>query len=444
MRRGGARAGEEGAPLMDSRESAGASTSVAPPPGGADSSERACEEYSVRVGPNSGAHGDRHIGWRLKAGDFASARKSEEQLVRLRTRARRHYSARASGEIESFYRRQNDVVDTFVDADEEAAAGAAEGGRDSWGEASGGRGAPVPSAGEPERGESSAMNLSFATNVVLFVAKLACAALSGSLSIIASTLDSFLDLLSGLLLWLTVRSMRDVDPYEYPVGKTRLQPLGILVFASVMGTVSFQVLIESVRQLIGPDHTHHLEHLWLAVGTMGSVIGAKLLLWLYCRRFKSESVVAYAQDHLNDVLTNSLGLATAILGDRVAWWVDPLGAMLLSMFIMRVWATTALENMRQLVGQSAPQKLLAKLTWLSWNHSPKIAQIDTVRAYTFGQYYFCEVDIVLPRDTPFPEAHDIGESLQNKLERQAEIERAFVHLDYEAQHAPEHPRPGAC
>ena len=154
--------------------------------------------------------------------------------------------------------------------------------------------------------------------------------------------------------------------------------------------------------------------------------------------------MAYAQDHLNDVLTNSLGLATAILGDRVAWWVDPLGAMLLSIFIMRVWATTALENMRQLVGQSAPQKLLAKLTWLSWNHSPKIAQIDTVRAYTFGQYYFCEVNNVLPRDTPFSEAHDIGESLQNRLERQAEIERAFVHLDYEAQHAPEHPRPGAC
>lgn len=36
------------------------------------------------------------------------------------------------------------------------------------------------------------------------------------------------------------------------------------------------------------------------------------------------------------------------------------------------------------------------------------------------------------------EAHDIGESLQNKLETIPEIERAFVHLDYEVSHRPEH------
>ena len=35
-------------------------------------------------------------------------------------------------------------------------------------------------------------------------------------------------------------------------------------------------------------------------------------------------------------------------------------------------------------------------------------------------------------------AHDIGEALQNKLERLPEIERAFVHLDFEVSHQPEH------
>ena len=32
------------------------------------------------------------------------------------------------------------------------------------------------------------------------------------------------------------------------------------------------------------------------------------------------------------------------------------------------------------------------------------------------------------------EAHDIGESLQNKLELLQEVEVAFVHLDYENDH----------
>jgi divalent metal cation (Fe/Co/Zn/Cd) transporter len=39
---------------------------------------------------------------------------------------------------------------------------------------------------------------------------------------------------------------------------------------------------------------------------------------------------------------------------------------------------------------------------------------------------------------PLREAHDIGEALQEKLERLPEIERAFVHLDYEFTHQPEH------
>jgi hypothetical protein len=39
-----------------------------------------------------------------------------------------------------------------------------------------------------------------------------------------------------------------------------------------------------------------------------------------------------------------------------------------------------------------------------------------VRAYTFGPRMFAEVDVVLPADMPLREAHDIGESLQNKIE----------------------------
>lgn len=45
---------------------------------------------------------------------------------------------------------------------------------------------------------------------------------------------------------------------------------------------------------------------------------------------------------------------------------------------------------------------------------------------------------MLPASMPLQEAHDIGESLQEKLELLPEIERAFVHLDYEYTHRPEH------
>lgn len=49
-----------------------------------------------------------------------------------------------------------------------------------------------------------------------------------------------------------------------------------------------------------------------------------------------------------------------------------------------------------------------------------------------------KVDIELPEELPLKEAHAIGETLQIKIEKLPEVERAFVHLDYECEHKPEH------
>ena len=83
------------------------------------------------------------------------------------------------------------------------------------------------------------------------------------------------------------------------------------------------------------------------------------------------------------------------------------------------------------------------------------------QAFHFGTRFLVEIDVMLPPEmvrpqfmpsamcpnlllTPslFPlpqslrEAHDIGESLQNKVEALTEVERAFVHLDFETGHDP--------
>jgi divalent metal cation (Fe/Co/Zn/Cd) transporter len=75
-----------------------------------------------------------------------------------------------------------------------------------------------------------------------------------------------------------------------------------------------------------------------------------------------------------------------------------------------------------------------------YNFHPAIDKIDTVRAYYSGNGLLVEVDIVLPPDTSLRMAHDIGEALQIYLESMTvvEVERAFVHLDYEWEHEIEH------
>lgn len=232
--------------------------------------------------------------------------------------------------------------------------------------------------------------------------------------------------------------MRTQNKYLFPAGKSRMQPLGIIVFSCIMGTLGFQILIEGVQQLVGPDHTHHLEDIYGVIGVMITVILVKFALYLFCRRSASPAVQTYAQDHRNDVATNTVGLISAMLGDRLYFWIDPLGAILLAMYIIYNWAETALENIKAMVGVSAPPEFLTQLTYLAWNHHSEIVCIDTVRAYTFGPKYFVEVDVVLPEEMPLRRAHDIGESLQNTVEAMTEVERAFVHIDFETAHYPEH------
>ncbi|MFQ6667592.1 hypothetical protein Gotur_033555 [Gossypium turneri] len=230
----------------------------------------------------------------------------------------------------------------------------------------------------------------------------------------------------------------------------------------------FQVFVQAVEQLIENEPTEKMSAdklTWLYT-IMLSATFVKLALWIYCKSSTNKIVRAYAKDHYFDVVTNVVGLLAAVLGDKFYWWLDPAGAIALAIYTITNWSGTVIENAGKftifsivkvhkpdisyklkdevvslnavsLVGQSAPPEFLQKLTYLVIRH-PRVKRVDTVRAYTFGVLYFVEVDIELPEDLPLKEAHTIGETLQIKIEKLPEVERAFVHLDFECEHKPEH------
>ncbi|CAK0740588.1 hypothetical protein CVIRNUC_001261 [Coccomyxa viridis] len=323
--------------------------------------------------------------------------------------------------LEDFYRRQNDIIDSLMEVD---TLHSGEYIGDEVDEAD-------------ERRARRAVALSFLSNIVLLVVRVSIAAVSGSLSIIVTTLDAVLDVISGSIIWSTSLARRRRNKYRFPIGQARMEPLGIIVFSCIMGTAGFSVILEAVRQLI--DHAKtELPYEGAVIGGTVGVIVMKIGMYIMCRKSSNSSVQAFALDHINDVVVNSVGLVGALLGDKVAAWLDPLVAMIMSVWLIYAWGGQAYYNVMNLVGLSATPPFLQKLTYLCWNHDPRILQIDTVRAYTFGDSYLAEVDIVLPASMSVAESHDIAEELQIKLERLPDIARAFVHIDYETSHEPEH------
>lgn len=261
-----------------------------------------------------------------------------------------------------------------------------------------------------------AINLSFLANIALFLTKIVLAWYSGSMALLASAFESFLDIVSNAIIFFTVRVIRQKNYYSYPVGKSRMEPLGIIVFAVVITTSFSQVLITSVEKLVNGTAPEEIDLSFTAVMILGVNVIVKGILWAWCASIKgSSSVEALAYDHENDVVFTVASTLFPLAGNWMGWnWLDPVGAILLSIYIIYEWMGVLLENIRRLTGQAASADDLKELTYMAYRFSKKITAVDTVRSYYIGDRLLVEIDIVLPPDCPLQEAHDIGEALQSR------------------------------
>ena len=288
----------------------------------------------------------------------------------------------------------------------------------------------------------SAARLTLSVNFLLFFFKIAASIQSGSLAVLSSLIDSGLDLFAGAVIAVSSYLIRQYDRFHYPIGRNRLEPVAIIITAAVMGTAALQIITSAIEDVADNKVDPNI-NIFSAVIIALTVI-LKGTLYILCRQVRSPSVQALAVDHRNDVASNLATLIFGLLGTYVYKFLDPIGAILLALYIMINWILVGHEHLKNLVGHTADRRFLSKITWIAANHHRKVETVDTVRAYTFGVNYLVEVDIQLSPDMPLQQAHDIGESLQKKLESLDEVERAFVHLDFETEHPAsyEHKLPG--
>lgn len=357
-----------------------------------------------------------------------------------------------------------------------------------------------------------ALALSLYLNIAITISKLVAYLQTFSLSVLAALLDSVLDVVSQAVLNYTEQhsSMQRSSAF-YPAGASRLEPIGVLTCAALMGMASFEVLKESALALADRDH-HDLAPNVFSVYNMISIVFVKLgLLWL-CnaganrrRVYKSSNsnnkrtpsqrqlamdddmsesshatqkeeqrrllqggtssigmgrpldpipsdaaakhavqladptLEALAQDHWNDALSNGVAATALLCAVRAPslWFLDPVGAVIISLYIIYSWYTTGKEQIEHLTGKSAPEEFIEELHDLA-NDFDDRAVVDTIRAYHFGPKFLVEIEIVMDASTLLFESHDLGMDLQYEIEGREEVERCFVHIDYQTRPYDEH------
>jgi divalent metal cation (Fe/Co/Zn/Cd) transporter len=120
------------------------------------------------------------------------------------------------------------------------------------------------------------------------------------------------------------------------------------------------------------------------------------------------------------------------------WWLDALGGLLLSMFVIINWSQTSVGHIRNLTGAAATADERNVLLYLTMRFAKTIKQIQGLQAYHSGDKLNVEVDIVLDENMSLRDSHDLGESLQYVLESVPTVDRAFVHSDYAGWNLPTH------
>ncbi len=353
-----------------------------------------------------------------------------------------------------------------------------------------------------------ALELSLYLNLIICLAKLIAYLKSLSLSVLAALVDSVLDVVSQLVLYYTERhsTFQRRSSALYPAGASRLEPIGVLTCAALMGMASFEVIKESVERLLyfSPQQAAQelLNYNMASVWSMIVIVGVKLALWVLCKRaardhvdgvmiaraaaaaaaaannnknvevldmkrndcddddmennnndaqdepernatyysFMSDPTLeALAQDHWNDTLSNGIAAFALIstLRYHALWFLDPVGAILISIYIIRSWYHTGKEQIEQLTGRGAPDEFIDELLEIANSFDDRMV-VDVCRAYHFGPKFLVELEVVLPKDTVLFESHDLGMELQYEIESRPEVERCFVHIDYEQRPYDEH------
>lgn len=207
---------------------------------------------------------------------------------------------------------------------------------------------------------------SFAANIILSVIQVYGAVSSGSLSLFTTMADAVFDPMSNMTLLLCNKAVNRVDPRKFPAGKARIETAGNICFCFLMTSVSFIIIAFSIRELAaGSEEETQSFHL-PSIISVAVAFATKLALFFYCWALRNQvsQIRILWEDHRNDLFINGFGILTSVGGSKLRWWIDPMGAIILSVLVSGLWLHSAYGEFQLLVGVTADTKMQQLITYI--------------------------------------------------------------------------------
>lgn len=265
---------------------------------------------------------------------------------------------------------------------------------------------------------------SVATACTLIVVKLGAWAMTGSVALLSTLIDSSLDAAASIInLWAVSHALAPADN-EHRFGHGKAEPLaGLGQAAFIVGSSAF-LLAEAVSRLQHPVTVTNTD---IGVGVMVfSILLTALLVRFQKKVLSKTSSVAISADTLHytgDVLINGSVVVSLLLGAHLGWtWVDPLFAIAIAAYLLWNAWQIALGSLDMLMDRELPEEDRQRIKEIARSH-PDVRGMHDLRTRLSGQQGFIQLHLALDDDLPLVKAHDIADQVEKA------IMDAFPHFD---------------
>ena len=263
-----------------------------------------------------------------------------------------------------------------------------------------------------------------AVNVVLLVFKFVAGFLGGSAAMIADAVHSLSDFITDVIVLLFVKLSAKPEDSDHDYGHGKYETLATSLIGLALMFVGIMILYNGVCSIASAIMGSPLPQPGM-IALAAALVSIALKEWAYRftvkvgRKCESQAVIANAWHHRSDALSSigtAVGIGGAILlGEK--WTVlDPIAAVVVSVFIIRTaWQLTK-QSAGELLEQSLPADMEREIVDIV-AREPMTSEVHHLRTRRIGSHIAIEMHLRMPGDISLYESHQHATNIEQKLRK---------------------------
>lgn len=274
-------------------------------------------------------------------------------------------------------------------------------------------------------------------NFLLLVFKFVAGIVGHSAAMLADAVHSLSDFVTDIIVIVFVRISGKPEDEGHDYGHGKYETLATAIIGLILFLVGIGILFNGAKSVIASIGGETLAApSMLALVAAGLSILLKELVYRYTihesKRLNSQAMVANAWHHRSDAFSSIgtlVGIGGAIcLGER--WRIlDPLAAIVVSIFIMRVAVQLLKPCVDELLEHSLPAETENRILEIIRSF-PEVSEPHHLRTRRIGNHLAIEVHIRMNGNTPLVEAHALASQIEQKLKDEYGVETHIgIHME---------------